>query len=109
MAYSLYDAAVTPAPSSLAPWQASSIRPPRIAPPRRSRNRLCCRTGCNPTCSASPARISDFAALNPGCELCVRGDMLACVVATSAHHREEAEDGNLRRFLFGKRNGEPGI
>jgi len=37
----------------------------------------------------------DFAALNPGCELCVRGDMLACVVATSAHHREESEDGNL--------------
>jgi hypothetical protein len=39
MAYSLYDAA---APSSLAHWQASSIKPRRIVPPIRLRNRLCC-------------------------------------------------------------------
>ena len=57
MAYSLYDAAVTPCVQQLGALAASSIKPPPTALPTRSRNRLSCRTGYIRICSASPAKF----------------------------------------------------
>ena len=56
MAYSLYDAAVTPCAQQLGALAGIIVRPRRIVPPMRLKNRLCYRTGYIPTCSASPDR-----------------------------------------------------
>src|SRR5580692_3852962 len=56
MAYSLYDAAVTPCAQQLGALAGIIDKAAAHCAPTRLRNRPCYRTGCTPTCSASLAK-----------------------------------------------------